>query len=114
MLRLLRAHPGKKAVYIAPLKALVRERMDDWGKKFVKKLGYKLEELTGDVRFTWPHPPTPFRSYAPQASSLTISPPHSFGFPWPSTTFSSAPMLAAPPMGGGSKATCTHWDKIGQ
>jgi len=49
VLRLLRAHPGKKAVYIAPLKALVRERMDDWGEKFVKKLGYKLEELSGDV-----------------------------------------------------------------
>ena len=55
----------------------------------------------------------PFCSYAPQASPLTISRPHSFGFPWPSTTFSSAPMPAAPPMGGGSKATCTHWDKIG-
>jgi len=47
--RLLRAHPGQKAVYIAPLKALVRERMADWGNKFVKKLGYSLQELTGDV-----------------------------------------------------------------
>ena len=46
--RLLRAHPGLKAVYIAPLKALVRERMSDWGDKFVKKLGYSLQELTGD------------------------------------------------------------------
>ena len=36
-------------MYIAPLKALVRERMDDWGAKFVKQLGCKLEELTGDV-----------------------------------------------------------------
>lgn len=29
VMRLLKAHPGMKAVYIAPLKALVRERMDD-------------------------------------------------------------------------------------
>ena len=49
VMRLLRAHPGMKAVYIAPLKALVRERMADWGRKFVKGLGYKMEELTGDV-----------------------------------------------------------------
>ena len=48
VLRLLKAHPGMKAVYIAPLKALVRERMDDWGRKFVKGLGLKLMELTGD------------------------------------------------------------------
>ena len=37
-----------KAVYIAPLKALVRERLDDWGAKFVKQLGLSLQELTGD------------------------------------------------------------------
>ena len=52
VLRLLRAHPGMKAVYIAPLKALVRERMLDWGAKFVQKLGYSLQELTGDMRPT--------------------------------------------------------------
>ena len=46
--RLLSAHPGMKAVYIAPLKAPVRERMVDWGHKFAKTLGYKLMELTGD------------------------------------------------------------------
>jgi len=49
VLRLVRAHPGCKAVYIAPLKALVRERMQDWNAKFVKKLGLKMQELTGDV-----------------------------------------------------------------
>jgi hypothetical protein len=37
-----------KAVYIAPLKALVRERLDDWTTKFVKRLGLSLQELTGD------------------------------------------------------------------
>ena len=47
VMRLLRAHPGMKAVYVAPLKALVRERMDDWGDKFVRQLGFKLQELTG-------------------------------------------------------------------
>ncbi|KAL1514923.1 hypothetical protein AB1Y20_004002 [Prymnesium parvum] len=49
VLRMLRAHPGQKAVYIAPLKALVRERMSDWGRKFVGQLGYSLQELTGDL-----------------------------------------------------------------
>jgi len=49
VMRLLRAHPGMSAVYVAPLKALVRERMEDWGAKFVKALGYKLQELTGDA-----------------------------------------------------------------
>jgi len=48
VMRLLRAHPGLKAVYVAPLKALVRERMADWGSKFVSQLGFKLCELTGD------------------------------------------------------------------
>ena len=48
VLRLARAHPGSKAVYIAPLKALVRERIHDWRAKFVSKLGYSLQELTGD------------------------------------------------------------------
>lgn len=49
VLRLLAAHPGKKAVYIAPLKALVRERMADWGRKLAAPLGLRLVELTGDV-----------------------------------------------------------------
>ena len=49
MLRLLREYPGCKAVYIAPLKALVRERMADWRAKFVQGLGLKMLELTGDV-----------------------------------------------------------------
>ena len=41
-------------------------------------------------------------------------PPPPCGHQKPKHDLSSAPMPAAPPMGGGSKATCTHWDKIGQ
>ncbi|KAL3309273.1 activating signal cointegrator 1 complex subunit [Cichlidogyrus casuarinus] len=36
-------------VYIAPLKALVRERIEDWNVKLGKKLGKRVLELTGDV-----------------------------------------------------------------
>lgn len=39
----------KKCVYIAPLKALVRERMIDWKVRLEEKLGKKVVELTGDV-----------------------------------------------------------------
>uniref|UniRef100_A0A8C3R710 Activating signal cointegrator 1 complex subunit 3 n=1 Tax=Cyanoderma ruficeps TaxID=181631 RepID=A0A8C3R710_9PASS len=38
-----------QAVYIAPLKALVRERIDDWKVRIEEKLGKKVVELTGDV-----------------------------------------------------------------
>ena len=48
MLKVFRDYPGGKCVYIAPLKALVRERMDDWSKK-LKKLNKKLVEMTGDI-----------------------------------------------------------------
>ncbi|PVU85401.1 hypothetical protein BB560_007031 [Smittium megazygosporum] len=41
--------PRKKVVYIAPLKALVKERVKDWGKRLYDNLGYKLVELSGDV-----------------------------------------------------------------
>lgn len=53
--RLFNAHPGQKAVYIAPLKALVNERMQDWSKKFGPTLtgaggkARRVVELTGDV-----------------------------------------------------------------
>jgi len=36
-------------VYIAPLKALVRERMIDWKVRLEQKLRRKVVELTGDV-----------------------------------------------------------------
>ncbi|XP_015759124.1 PREDICTED: activating signal cointegrator 1 complex subunit 3-like [Acropora digitifera] len=47
--RIFNEYPGTKAVYIAPLKALVRERMDDWKVRFEQKLGRSVVELTGDV-----------------------------------------------------------------
>ena len=40
--------PGSKVIYIAPLKALVRERIKDWGRHFCPTLGLRLAELTGD------------------------------------------------------------------
>ncbi|ERF69234.1 hypothetical protein EPUS_01191 [Endocarpon pusillum Z07020] len=43
-----REKPGSKVVYIAPMKALVRERVQDWGKRLVSQMGLKLVELTGD------------------------------------------------------------------
>ncbi len=42
-------YPGGKAVYIAPLKALVRERVADWRKKLEGALGKTVVELTGDT-----------------------------------------------------------------
>ncbi|KAF7630755.1 hypothetical protein Mgra_00008963 [Meloidogyne graminicola] len=46
--RLFNLRPLKKCVYIAPLKALVRERVLDWVEKFDKKLGYPIVEVSGD------------------------------------------------------------------
>ncbi|KAI0890458.1 Sec63-domain-containing protein [Annulohypoxylon maeteangense] len=43
-----RERPGSKVVYIAPMKALVRERVKDWGARLSGPLGLKLVELTGD------------------------------------------------------------------
>ena len=44
-----RDDPDGKCVYIAPLKALVRERISDWKIRFEQKLGKKVVELTGDI-----------------------------------------------------------------
>ncbi|THD24664.1 Activating signal cointegrator 1 complex subunit [Fasciola hepatica] len=41
--------PKKKCVYIAPLKALVRERIEDWSVRIGQTLGKRVVELTGDV-----------------------------------------------------------------
>jgi activating signal cointegrator complex subunit 3 len=49
LLRLISKYPGAKAVYIAPLKALARERLEDWRKKLGQMLGLNVVELTGDV-----------------------------------------------------------------
>ncbi|XP_074043343.1 activating signal cointegrator 1 complex subunit 3 isoform X2 [Macrotis lagotis] len=47
--RIFNKYPTSKAVYIAPLKALVRERMEDWKVRIEEKLGKRVIELTGDV-----------------------------------------------------------------
>ncbi|KAJ3673847.1 hypothetical protein LUZ60_005839 [Juncus effusus] len=48
MLRLFTTQPDMKVVYIAPLKAIVRERMNDWRSGLVAKLEKKMVEMTGD------------------------------------------------------------------
>ena len=47
ILRLLSQRPGKKVVYIAPLKALARERLKDWREKLGVGLGLNVVELSG-------------------------------------------------------------------
>uniref|UniRef100_A0A1I7VPC0 Activating signal cointegrator 1 complex subunit 3 n=1 Tax=Loa loa TaxID=7209 RepID=A0A1I7VPC0_LOALO len=47
MYRIFREYPAKKCVYIAPLKALVRERVSDWNEK-LQRLNISVVELTGD------------------------------------------------------------------
>ncbi|KAL3683377.1 hypothetical protein R1sor_001399 [Riccia sorocarpa] len=48
MLHLFNTQPDMKVIYIAPLKALVKERMDDWKRGLAATLGKKIVELTGD------------------------------------------------------------------
>jgi antiviral helicase SLH1 len=40
--------PNSKIVYIAPMKALVRERVDDWRVRICANTTHKIVELTGD------------------------------------------------------------------
>lgn len=47
MFRVFKQYPRGKVVYIAPMKALVRERIDDWKVRLEKKLGLRVVELTG-------------------------------------------------------------------
>ncbi|CAH0402336.1 unnamed protein product [Chilo suppressalis] len=49
MFRVFNQYPNCKVVYIAPLKALVKERIKDWKVRLQEKLGKKVVELTGDV-----------------------------------------------------------------
>ncbi|EEB05874.1 ATP-dependent RNA helicase Slh1 [Schizosaccharomyces japonicus yFS275] len=44
-----REHPGSKVVYIAPMKALVKERLKDWGARLVEPMHINMIELTGDT-----------------------------------------------------------------
>lgn len=48
MFRLFNTQPDMKVIYIAPLKALVRERMNDWKRRLVTHLGKEMVEMTGD------------------------------------------------------------------
>uniref|UniRef100_A0A5S6QU49 Activating signal cointegrator 1 complex subunit 3 n=1 Tax=Trichuris muris TaxID=70415 RepID=A0A5S6QU49_TRIMR len=48
ILRVFAKTPTLKCVYIAPLKALVKERMKDWTIRLEQKLGKRVVELTGD------------------------------------------------------------------
>ncbi|XP_071902326.1 DExH-box ATP-dependent RNA helicase DExH14 isoform X2 [Coffea arabica] len=48
MLHLFNTQPDMKVIYIAPLKAIVRERMNDWRKHLVTRLGKQMVEMTGD------------------------------------------------------------------
>lgn len=48
MFRLFNTQPDMKVIYIAPLKALVRERMNDWKRRLVTQLGKEMVEMTGD------------------------------------------------------------------
>jgi len=48
MFRLFNNFPDEKVIYIAPLKALARERMEDWEERFQRQLGKAVVELTGD------------------------------------------------------------------
>ncbi|PIA63068.1 hypothetical protein AQUCO_00200832v1 [Aquilegia coerulea] len=48
MLHLFNTQPDMKVIYIAPLKAIVRERMSDWKKRLVSQLGKRMVEMTGD------------------------------------------------------------------
>ena len=49
VMRLFRTNPQAKVIYVAPLKALVRERVLDWGSRFAPALRRRLVELTGDI-----------------------------------------------------------------
>jgi len=48
MFRLMNKTPEEKVIYIAPLKALARERMEDWNERMQRQLGLTIVELTGD------------------------------------------------------------------
>eukprot|EP01114_Cavostelium_apophysatum_P011516 TRINITY_DN2580_c0_g1_i2.p1 TRINITY_DN2580_c0_g1~~TRINITY_DN2580_c0_g1_i2.p1 ORF type:complete len:1033 (-),score=339.99 TRINITY_DN2580_c0_g1_i2:504-3563(-) len=48
MFKVFRDTPHLKVVYIGPLKALVRERLNDWNVRLGQKLGKRVIELTGD------------------------------------------------------------------
>jgi activating signal cointegrator complex subunit 3 len=66
LLRLHTERPQAKAIYVAPLKALARERLQDWQRKLGDALNFSILELTGDV--------TPESSALDQANLLIVTP----------------------------------------
>lgn len=49
ILRAFKLKPGEKIIYVAPLKALAKERLKDWVKKFSESdIDRDVIELTGD------------------------------------------------------------------
>ena len=54
MFRVFEQYPGGKCVYIAPLKALVRERIEDWSVTFGQKLGRRYKNHTTCICFSPP------------------------------------------------------------
>lgn len=62
----LRDNPEAKTIYIAPLKALARERLHDWQKKLTINLGLNILELTGDF--------TPSVHQLKQANIIIVTP----------------------------------------
>lgn len=47
--RLIGKRGESKAVYVAPLRALVQEKAKDWSERLGSSLGIKCLELTGDT-----------------------------------------------------------------
>ena len=67
LLRLYSLNPKAKAIYVAPLKALARERLMDWQNKLSKTLAnYSIQELTGDI--------TPDMKSLNEANLLIVTP----------------------------------------
>ena len=52
ILRLIRERPGAKAIYVAPLKALARERLDDWRNKLGRGLGLQVGASQSRARWS--------------------------------------------------------------
>ncbi|OLL22002.1 putative helicase mug81 [Neolecta irregularis DAH-3] len=62
----LQERKGQKIVYVAPMKALVNERVKDWCEKLSKTLGISIVELTGDF--------TPDTRFLYQADIIVTTP----------------------------------------
>lgn len=68
--------PRSKAVYIAPLKALVSERMKDWRRKFQTRLGWRFDAVivSSHLLPCHPSPSSPARLPCPSVAFSCIFP----------------------------------------